>query len=195
MSGEASVESRRNHAQTGDVETLYFVTALSNLIRGFDKYSRIYDKARIIESTFPGRFFLLTRDELPIGIRKASHLPEKTRLVGDRLVVLQTHARTDELFPNSRTGLGRFVERSGILLDAVHFVDAGGALEPLVLEEACAQSYRVVGRRLAPFENLSPRSVSVLPIARACQARCPFCFSKASASADTEARSPDWLRV
>jgi hypothetical protein len=46
------------------IETLYHVTVLSNLVRGYDKYARIYDKSKIIESTFPGRFFLLAKDEV-----------------------------------------------------------------------------------------------------------------------------------
>jgi len=74
-------------------ETLYYVTVLSNFARGYDKYSRVYDKAKIVESTFPDRFFLLSRHEIGIGIAKASALLCKTELTGDQLIASK-HTRT-----------------------------------------------------------------------------------------------------
>jgi molybdenum cofactor biosynthesis enzyme MoaA len=174
---------------------LYYVTALSNLVRGYDKFARTYGKAGIPESTFPDRFFLLRRDELQVGIAKAGHLPAKTGLPGDRLIAVQTHAEDAELRPNTRTGLGRYVECGHVPVDAVHLIGPGGEMVPIALEEACALSYRALTRGKPAFEMLLPRSVSVLPVARACQARCPFCFSKASISADTGAEPVDWGRV
>ena len=76
---------------------LYHVTALSNFARGYDKYARSYDKARIPESTFEGRFFLLARDELTIGLAKAAHLPQKTGIADDRLITLETIPRRQVL--------------------------------------------------------------------------------------------------
>jgi hypothetical protein len=181
--------------QRGAVESLYYVTALSNLIRGYDKYARVYDKSRIPESTFPSRFFLLSRHEIGVGISKAYPLLGKTGLPGDRLIVLETHAGAGELHPNQRTGLGRFVERSHITLDAVHFLDDSGGLTPIRIEEACALSLRLHGQTNVPYEQLTPRSVSLLPVARACQASCPFCFSKASVSAEMETKPIDWQRI
>jgi molybdenum cofactor biosynthesis enzyme MoaA len=182
-------------AKRGATERLYYVTVLSNLIRGYDKYARVYDKSEIAESTFPNRFFLLSRHEIEIGIRKASSLLRKTWLPGDRLIVLQTHAYADELCPNLTTGSGRFVERSQIVLEAVHFLDDCGSLIDVRIEEACALSLRLHARDNQTYERLAPRSVSLLPIAKACQARCPFCFSKASVSVDTQSQPIDWRRV
>src|ERR1041384_3126554 len=73
-------------------ETLYYMTVLSNSVRGYDKYARVYDKTRIVESTFPDRFFLLPKHEIGIGIAKASALLQKTGLAGDQLIAIQTHA-------------------------------------------------------------------------------------------------------
>jgi molybdenum cofactor biosynthesis enzyme MoaA len=171
------------------------VTALSNLARAYDKYERSYDKGQIPESTFPDRFFLLRERELEIGIEKATRLLRKNDLLGDRLVVLHTRVRSADLRPNTRTGLGRFVERASVSLDGVSFVDDAGKLKPVVLEHAMALSHRIACRRLARFDDLVPRSVSILPVARACQARCPFCFSEASVSADVAADVPDWTRI
>jgi molybdenum cofactor biosynthesis enzyme MoaA len=176
-------------------ETLYYVTVLSNLIRGYDKYARVFDKAGIPESTFPGRFFLLSRGEIGIGVAKARGLLEKHGLAGDRLVALETHAPAGELRPNLRTGLGRYVERGWVVVDAVHETDESGRLTPVGIEEACARSLELLSGPHPPFESLAPRSVSILPVARACQARCPFCFSKASVSADVRPAPVDWARV
>jgi MoaA/NifB/PqqE/SkfB family radical SAM enzyme len=52
----------------------------------------------------------------------------------------------------------------------------------------------VVGE-LPPFAAMTPRSVSLLPVARACPARCPFCFSKASVSDDMTTAPIDWRRI
>ena len=173
---------------------LYYVTALPNF-RGYDKYARSYDKARIPESTFEGRFFLLARDELAIGLAKAAHLPQKTGIAGDRLIALETHAAADELRPNLHTGLGRFVPRGHIHVDGVHLISEDGDLVPMTVEEACARSLRLVVGDLPAFAAMTPRSVSLLPVARACPARCPFCFSKASVSDDMKTEPIDWHRI
>src|SRR5690349_20532303 len=75
MSTLACSASTARSLRTGDTtEALYHVTVLSNFLRGYDKYARVYDKARIVESTFPDRFFLLAEHEMGIGIAKASAL-------------------------------------------------------------------------------------------------------------------------
>ena len=90
-------------------EPLYHVTVLSNFVRGFDKYSQTYSKAGIAESSFPDRFFLLRRDELAIGIAKATRLLDKLALPGNRLIVLETELETARLQPNTATGRGHFI--------------------------------------------------------------------------------------
>src|SRR5687768_5599738 len=176
-------------------EYLYYVTALSNLVRGYDKYRRIYDKGKIPESTFPDKFFLLRREELAVGITKAGHLLSKTGLPGDRLIAVETRAYTQELRPNTRTGLGRYVERGHVTVEAVHFIEEPDVLRRISMEEACALSHRMHAPSQSSYETLSPRSVSILPVARACQAHCPFCFSRASVSEDTLPIPLDWCRV
>jgi pyruvate-formate lyase-activating enzyme len=170
---------------------LYHVTVLSNFARAYDKYSGCYSKTRIPESTFPDRFFLLDRDEIRIGIDKASRFLARLGLDGDRLIVLETRARNEELRANAATGLGRYVERPHIRLTGVHGLAAGGGLEPWSVEEATARSLRVLHPRLLSYEALVPRTVSLLPIAKGCQARCAFCFSHASISADQKSSPLD----
>src|SRR5579872_1077229 len=179
----------------GAPESLYYVTVLSNLVRGYDKYARVYDKSRIPESTFSRQFFLLARHELHIGIAKASSLLQKLQIPGNCLIALETHAYAHELHPNLRTGRGRFLEQHFIALDAIHHVDESGELCEIRIEEACALSLRLHIEGSRAYEQIVPRSVSILPIARACQAKCPFCFSKASVSAEMLAKPIDWQRV
>jgi molybdenum cofactor biosynthesis enzyme MoaA len=168
---------------------LYHVTVLSNFARGFDKYSCTYAKERIAESTFPDRFFLLRREELSIGIEKAGHLLKKLGLRGNRLIALETRVPPTELRPNLLTGLGRYVVRPWIRLTDLHAV-VGTAAEPqlqrLEIEEATALSLQLLQPMLHDYAALEPRTFSILPIARGCQAACPFCFSEASVSAVQE---------
>ena len=179
-------------------ETLWHVTVLSNFARGYDKYARIYSKAGIAESTFPDRFFLLRESEIEIGIRKAAGLLAKLAVPGNRLLALRTSVSAEALRANTGTGLGRFVESSNIRMEAVAFVEGdapGGRLMPITVEEASALSLRLLHPNLHDYPALKPRSFSILPIARGCQASCPFCFSEASASAEQEQERIDLVRL
>lgn len=161
-----------------EVVDRFYATALSNFARGYDKYSRRYSKASIPESTYPDRFYLLEESQRSIGLNKAARLLEKT-VAGDRVIVLGTRVRRHELSPNLRTGLGEYVERDWVEVCSVG--EAGGA--SMSVEEAYAASLRL-NPDLCPWEAVRPRSLSVLPIAQACQARCRFCFSHSSLSDD-----------
>jgi molybdenum cofactor biosynthesis enzyme MoaA len=180
-------------------EKLYHVTVLSNFARGFDKYSRLYCKERIPESTFPDRFFLLRQEELGIGVRKAKPLVEKLGLDGNRLIVLETEVESALLQPNTANGRGRFIVSNRITLNQLHDLESFDVeeirLRPLAVEDAMAASLRLLNRDLIPFTAIRPRAISFLPVAIACQAKCPFCFSKASVSSDQTAAKPDWEKV
>jgi pyruvate-formate lyase-activating enzyme len=181
-----------------ETEPLWHVTVLSNFVRGFEKYSRLYSKARIPESAFPDRFFLLAEDEMRIGVSKAGRLLAKLNVPGNRLIALQTRVAAGALKANARTGLGRYVESPEIRVEDVAFVEEDGAVVrriPSSVEEMSALSLRLAQPDLAGYGELRPRSFSVLPIARGCQASCPFCFSEASASAEQEQARLDLGRV
>ncbi|MES2791955.1 MAG: radical SAM protein, partial [Planctomycetota bacterium] len=164
----------------GDIETVdrYHVTVLSNFSKGYDKYSRSYSKAGIPESTFPNRFYLLD-DDLEIGFSKVRKLLSKTPL-GDHPIVLRTKVKNCELYPNRRNGLGAYLNRNWIEVDAV--LDEN--LAEIEVEDAYAASLAL--NVLLPWSKIKPRSVSILPIANACQAKCDFCFSHSSVSDDQQ---------
>lgn len=181
-----------------NAEILWHVTVLSNFVRGYDKYARAYSKAGVPESKFSDRFFLLRQGELDIGIRKATALLAKLALPGNRLLALRTQVLSNALKQSTHTGLGRFVESPSISLDGVAFIEGdalGGRLVPVAVEEACALSLRLLRPELSDYANLKPRTFSVLPIARGCQASCPFCFSEASVSAEQEQAQLNFGRV
>ena len=174
---------------------LYHVTVLSNFARAFDKYSLCYAKAAIPESTYPDRFYLLERSELEIGYQKVSRLLEKLAIPGNRLIAMETEVEPTLIQANSATGRGVFVESDRIKLTALYDVDqrdSGLVLRRAVVEEVTAASLRLTSEQFYRFVDLRPRTVSILPIAQGCQAKCAFCFSKASISSDQDAYRPDW---
>ncbi|MEO8548875.1 MAG: radical SAM protein [Kofleriaceae bacterium] len=159
---------------------MFHVTVLSNFARAYDKYARAYDKARIEESTYPDEFYVLDERELAIGVAKARRLLERLALRGDALIALRTSVTA--LRPNERNGRGLVYASSRLPIDGVHGI-AGEALGPAwTVEETMARSLAL--RAFAPYEQLRPRSISFLPVARGCQAACSFCFSEASVSAE-----------
>jgi molybdenum cofactor biosynthesis enzyme MoaA len=163
-------------------ETVYHVTTLSNFAKAFDKYSRDYNKGHIAQSTYPDQFFVLGRDELDIGFEKANRLLHKLGLSGDRLLVLCAQVDSRALHVNERTGKGRYLASPCLRIDHLYYVGPAGTLEPVIVEEAYAASLAVAAPGLKGNDDIAPRSLSVLPIARACQAACRFCFSESSAS-------------
>lgn len=170
-------------------EELYYVTTLKNLVRGYDKYSGEYSKAGIPESSFPDKFFLLGKSELEVGLNKARAQLQKTG-PSDRVLLLKTSAKSSRLLPNERTGLGRYIPDNKILVEKLFYTNEKNELVSVRLEDALADSYALNSSDFVSFEQIVPRSISILPVASACQACCKFCFSDASVSA--EARK-GWL--
>jgi organic radical activating enzyme len=182
---------------------LYHVTTLSNFIKGYDKYSRRYSKDSIPESTFADKFFLLHAYQLPTGVEKASKLLRKLDIKDDTLIVLHTEVSSsqdsdsseedDVLVPHPK---GQYVRRNWISITDLSILPVAAAegwsststctlaLEGISVEEAAARSLRLQHPMLQPYQNITPRSVSIMPIAKGCQAKCPFCFSKGSVSDD-----------
>ncbi|WP_104656163.1 radical SAM protein [Ralstonia insidiosa] len=177
---------------------LYHVTVLSNFARAFDKYTHYYAKAGIPESTYPDRFYLLERSELDIGYQKASQLLEKLAIPGNRLILLETQVDPALIQENTATGRGVFIHADHIRLSALYDLepkDGGMAWRRTVIEDMTAASLRLLSGQFQAFAALRPRTLSILPIAQGCQAKCAFCFSKASISSDQAAFRPDWDTV
>jgi molybdenum cofactor biosynthesis enzyme MoaA len=169
-------------------------------VKGYDKYQGQYSKSNIIQSTFPNQFFLLKKTELPIGIAKAAELIKKLGLEGDRPIVLKTRVSENNLYSDHVSGVGQYILQNHIKLNSVYFInDSPDSSFPTLtftrIEDVIAQSFKVIDQTLTPWSQLKPRTVSILPIAMACQASCKFCFSKASVSSGFEGSISDWKRV
>ncbi|CAM9211815.1 unnamed protein product, partial [Ectocarpus fasciculatus] len=169
-------------ASEEDEEDMYHVTTVSNFIKGYNKYTRVYSKESIVQSTFPDRFFLLLESQLQVGVEKASKLLNKLQLDGDALLVLHTSVKPSNCTLHPR---GQFIDKNWVNIKKLSILrPLSDGFEKISVEEAAALSLKVNKTELLPYDSLKPRSISILPIAKGCQARCPFCFSKGSVSTD-----------
>jgi len=174
----------------------YHVTVLSNFLLAYDKYSQTYNKSRIKASTYPDVFFLLDRSGLGPGIEKNLKLLNKLNYADNQLLVLETQVDSEKLIDNelTGTGLGRYIESALIEVSTVYFISDGELIE-VRIEDAIAQAYHVVKPLFPGYHELMPRSVSILPIAKGCQASCDFCFSSASISQNQKQARLDFERI
>ena len=181
--------------------TRYFATALSNLSAAYDKYRKVYDKSLLPLSSFPDRFFTTDIAGIEVGIAKAGKLSARTGKRGDRPIVIETTADPAELRTDHETGIGAYW--IGTTAGVAAIFDPSGSSDPanwrrMKLEDALAESLAVAAAHLHSWSDVRPRSLSWLPIGHACQASCPFCFSKASVSEDYRgklARNMDLARI
>jgi len=175
---------------------MFHVTLLSNLARAYDKYQGAYCKSAIPESRYPDAFHVLRQSELGIGVDKARGLLARLAIPGDCLLVLRAELPHESLQPNLRNGIGLVWPSPDLPLAGLHDVAPDGALgTALRLEDAMARSLALHADAFLPWDAIRPRSISFLPIARGCQAACPFCFSEASASAEQPQARIDWANV
>jgi hypothetical protein len=169
------------------LEVRYFATALSNLSVAYDKYRKVYDKSRLPKTTFPDRFFTTDIGGVSVGIEKATSLSDRTGHSGDRPVIIETWISPDKLYNDHATGIGAYW--IGATAYVVALWDPAGSnaskdWKKWKLEDALAESLAISSSHLLPWNRIRPRSLSWLPVGHACQASCPFCFSKASVSDD-----------
>lgn len=166
----------------------YYVTVLSNFAKGFDKYSLKYSKGNIPQSTFKNEFFLLSKEQIEIGFDKARHLATAT----DPLIIIKTKVSNYELVErvgsierNGKVFTAHYVERNWIKVDQVYRED----FSETSVEDIYSESIGL--NNLLSWDEVSPRSLSILPIASGCQAKCSFCFSHTSISDDQKQRGLD----
>lgn len=168
---------------------LNYITVLSNWLVGYEKYSKTYSKKNLDRSTYKNEFYLLKEDELHIGIRKASNLIAKINLENNLIVdnnkIIRIETNLDESIvkKNERNGLGWVIDQNWIPVSRVYIYHNEQWVE-FSIEDVTALSYKLNNKDLKPYNELVPRSISILPVAQACQADCKFCFSESSISFD-----------
>lgn len=177
---------------------LYHITTLDNFARGYDKYTHSYGKESIAQSHFPDQFFLLTKEELPIGINKTQNRLDRLNLPGNTMIALGVNIPLSQTKSDHATGLGQYVPSPRVPLSKVYWITSSPdsiTLEETLPEEMMARSLPLLKNDLYTWQDCRPRSWSVLPIAFACQARCKFCFSKASVSFQHKGHIKDWTAI
>lgn len=168
---------------------LNYITVLSNWLVGYEKYSKTYSKKNLERSTYKNEFYLLKEDELHIGLRKASNLIAKISLENNviidnnKIVRIETYLEESTVKKNERNGLGWVIDQNWIPVMHVYVYHNEKWIE-FSTEEITALSYKLNSKDLKPYAELAPRSISILPVAQACQADCKFCFSESSISFD-----------
>jgi wyosine [tRNA(Phe)-imidazoG37] synthetase (radical SAM superfamily) len=163
---------------------MYHVIPLSQFAKGYDKYSSSFSKTNITESTFPNKFHLLYKNSIQIGVTKVSRLLKTINIAGDRLLIIKTsvpHKDDDEEKP-----YGTIINDNKISVTNLQLDSVDGTV--VSVEDAYAMSMKLISNSLTPYDKLVPRTISVLPIAKGCQAKCPFCFSHASISDEQRQR-------
>lgn len=164
---------------------VYHVTVLSNFAKAYDKYARVYDKSAIPESTYPNMMFVLKEEEIFIGVNKVAGLINRLNNPLDRILIMAGEIDESLIHPNdvTGTGLGQFINGSRFPVSGVR-ID----FQDVSIEEAYARSLLLQGN-FKSYNDLAPRSLSWLPVGQACQAKCKFCFSEASASFGQDGKS------
>ncbi len=160
---------------------------LSNWTRGFDRYAMRYSKELIPESRHPDCFYMMKEgDDLASVLAKTRALIDRIGVQGDRPVVLRCTLPIGRgaAEPNTHTGtgIGWRWPHPWIPLREFGLATELGSFRPMRHENLTAMAYALKTSSLADWRECAPRTLSVLPIAMACNARCAFCFSKASVS-------------
>lgn len=168
-----------------------YVTILSNWVIGYNRYQRIYSKSAITQSTYPNEFYVLKEDELEIGISKAEKLLAKTAISGDKILRIETNLKESDVAKNTRNGLGWVHPDHKIPVSKLYLYENGEWVYKTV-EDVTAEAYHLNVDSLQEWQELTPLTLSFLPIAMACQAACSFCFSGSSISYEKKKRIKDF---
>lgn len=160
-----------------------YITVLSNWLLGYDKYSNQYKKDLLSKSTYPNEFYLLKENELYIGIEKANKLLNKLNIANNLLIRIETLLDENLVHKNIKNGKGYFINQNYIPIHKIFFY-IDNVWKEQIIEEVNALSYLLQSDDLYNYAELTPRTLSILPIASACQAKCKFCFSETSISYD-----------
>lgn len=171
-----------------------YITVLSNWLAGYDKYNKKYTKNNIAQSTYPHEFYLLKEDELAIGLKKANNLIEKLAIQDNQIIRIETSLEEIAVHKNNRNGLGWVIPQNWIKVTHVYLYQNNQWIKSNV-EELTALAYQISHQHLKNYDELIPRTLSILPVAKACQASCKFCFSESSISFEQKKNQVDLVNL
>lgn len=162
----------------------YYVTVASNFASNYDKYTRLYSKTN--NHKHKNIFFLLDKENINIGIDKGQNLLNKLNIPNDHLIAIKTVLPDNEkLSPNNitETQLGETINKSSIKVEEIYKIESF-KFNKQIIENLYSFSLKINSNKLINYNELSPRTISILPISKGCQAKCKFCFSHSSISTD-----------
>lgn len=162
-----------------------YITVLSNWLLGYDKYSNTYRKDLLSKSTYPNEFYLLDDSMLDIGLEKAIKLLKKININNNIIIRIETQINSEIVKKNTKNGKGYVITQNFIPVSKVYFY-IDNQWKEKIIEDVNSLSYLLKDNNLYSYEELTPRTLSILPIAFACQAKCKFCFSESSISFEQE---------
>lgn len=166
---------------------MYYFTIASNFMFGFDKYKKRYSKSGV-QAKFEDKFFLLFPYQFEIGYEKALSILSRHGKRGDFVVAIKVDNHLP-LCSDHETGVGQYVKSSFVKVNSVYSVSNSGIdviLNEMRIEDLLSRSYAINSSDDLDYLSCKPRTVSVLPVAIGCQAKCTFCYSKYSVSSDIE---------
>ena len=181
----------------GEQGSFFAFLPLTNWILGFDRYRGVYAKSRQPRVSHPGRFYMLRQgEEFAVGLAKARDLARRLQERGSEVAWIESRLPVGEaaMAPNrfTGTGVGWAWPSEEVPVSRVGLVGEDGRLRALPHEAVTAAAHAACrGSDALDWASFAPRSFSALPIAKACQAKCDFCFSKASASEAIKQRPLD----
>lgn len=161
-----------------ELDDYYYFTTVANFAACYDKYSRMFCKNNTY--TYPNKFFLCPPNNIIPGIQKAQRLLAKLGNFEDQVVAIRTHqpiVSYEREFPT--------VLSSEIHVDAVSIIE-NGFIKRVTVEDVYSLSLKLNNPVLSSWTTVIPRTISILPIAKGCQAKCSFCFSHGSVSVDQQ---------
>lgn len=176
-----------------------YITVLSNWLLGYDRYKKIYSKSLLSRSTYSNEFYLLKENEFDIGLNKATKLIEKINLENgviysnNRIIKINTYFENG-VKKNTRNGLGWVISQNYIPVASIDIFEDGEWKE-ISVEDLFALSFNLEYTNLKKYSELTPRSLSFLPVAQACQAKCKFCFSESSISTEQVKKLDDFTHL
>jgi hypothetical protein len=177
-----------------------YITVLSNWILGYNrytkKYSKKYSKEFLSQSTYKDQFYLLKNNEIEIGLNKAKKLIKKIDLKNNDILsnnkIIKINTKIiSGVSKNTKNNLGWVIPKNYIIVDSVE-IYIKDSWQHISIEDLTALSFQLKEQSFKKYEELKPRTLSFLPVAKACQAKCKFCFSESSISTEKVKKIEDF---
>lgn len=169
-----------------------FITTAENFLTCYDKYSGEFNKLNQQKCKYVDKFYLLEsgdKDGFDFASNKVDDLISRDGSFKNFKIVVYVNIndkdvyKNDELGDGTRTNIGYYINGTSVIVDSVAILN-NGLIENKHIEDVTSMAYLVKSANMKSYQELTPRTLSYLPVKIECQASCKFCFSKSSISLD-----------